>query len=135
MTSWKYFAEDGEQYLWMTNWIAYFVLGMYLPKIWQWLDLQRSALQFLFIAWVGSGVYAILNAQQLIQGGTDPLFALKFTRYPLFVYSFLAIIVSSYLVARTKRFATWLLTVGKISYPLYLSHTLFLRIVFFLLYF
>ncbi len=134
VTSWKYFAEDGEQYLWMTNWIAYFVLGMYLPKIWHWFDAHRSTAGLVLVGWLFSGGYAISNALQLIQNGTDPLFALKFTRYPLFFYSFLAILVSSYCVARAKHLTGWLVKVGKISYPLYLSHTLFLRIAFFLLY-
>jgi probable poly-beta-1,6-N-acetyl-D-glucosamine export protein len=128
VTSWKYFAEDGEQYLWMTNWIAYFVLGMYLPNIWQWFDKYKLLLISSFTAWIVSGVYIVLDAQQSIQSGIDPLFALKFTRYPLFIYSSLAVVVVSYLVARLKKLNSALVKLGAISYTLYLSHTLFLRI-------
>jgi probable poly-beta-1,6-N-acetyl-D-glucosamine export protein len=130
ITSWKYFAGDGEQYLWMTNWLAYFVLGMYLPHIWKLFDKYKLVFMLFFVAFFGSSIYTIFNAQGAILGGLDPLYALKFTRYPLFVYSSLAIIVSSYMVAKSKRFNLWLGYLGKHSYFLYLSHTFFLRILF-----
>lgn len=134
VTSWKYFAEDGEQYLWMTNWIAYFVLGMFLPKIWGWFDKNKLLFLTVFMGFFGSAIYTILNAQFAIQNGVDPLFALKFTRYPLFLYSFSAVIICSYLVAKFNFKNTFLVYLGKVSYPIFLSHTFFLRIVFFLIY-
>ena len=133
VTSWKYFADDGEQYLWMTNWIAYFVLGMYLPRIWNLFDKKQAAFLGIFATWLFGVGYTISNAVALINSGTDPLFAMKFTRYPLFVYSFLAVIVLSYLVAKAKKVSNILVKLGKNSYVLYLSHTLFLRIIFYLL--
>ncbi len=130
VTSWKYFAGDGEQYLWMTNWIAYFVLGIYLPNIWKILDKNKVLFITIFLLWLGSSVYTIFNALNGIQNGIDPLFALKFTRYPLFVYSSLAIVTISYLVAKMKNFNSVFIKLGEISYPFYLGHTLFLRIIF-----
>lgn len=129
VTSWKYFAGDGEQYLWMTNWIAYFVLGMYLPKIWQWFENYKIVFLVIFFLWLGSTVFTILDALHAINNGIDPLFALKFTRYPLFAYSSLAIIVISYLVAKIKNFNSAFIKLGENSYQIYLSHTLFLRII------
>jgi len=130
VTSWRYFEGDGEQYLWMTNWIAYFVLGMYLPKIWRWLDKSKLLVMIFCLILFASVAYSIFNAVTLIQSGLDPLYALKFTRYPLFVYSSAVIIVLSYFVARMKKFNEWLIKIGKHSYLIYLSHTFFLRIIF-----
>jgi surface polysaccharide O-acyltransferase-like enzyme len=130
VTSWRYFEGDGEQYLWMTNWVAYFVLGMYLPKIWTWLDKSKLLVIMLGLILLSSAAYSIFNAVSLIQGGLDPLYALKFTRYPLFVYSSAVIIVLSYFVARMRKFNERLIKIGKHSYLIYLSHTFFLRIIF-----
>jgi peptidoglycan/LPS O-acetylase OafA/YrhL len=134
VTSWKYFAGDGEQYLWATNWIAYFVLGMFLPKMWSWFDKSKSLFILVFIAWLFSASFTILNAVGAIQSGVDPLFALKFTRYPLFLYSSLAILVSTYLVAKIEKPNSLLVYLGSVSYIVYLTHTLFLRVIFHFLY-
>jgi len=130
VSSWKYFAGDGEQYLWMTNWIAYFVLGMYLPKIWKWFDQSKFLFALFGLILFSSASYSIYHAVSLIQGGLDPLYALKFTRYPLFIYSSSVIIVLSYLVARLKEFNDSLVKIGRHSYFIYLSHTFFMRIIF-----
>ncbi len=134
VTSWRYFAGDGEQYLWMTNWIAYFVLGMYLPKIWNFFDKSKFLFLLVCLFWLGSSLYTIMDALNTIQNGIDPLFALKFTRYPLSAYSSLAIAVTSYIVVKTKNINPTIVKLGQISYPVYLAHTLFLRIIFYLLY-
>ena len=85
VTSWKYFARDYEQYLWMTNWVAYFVLGMYLPKIWKLFDTNKNIFLTAFLFLCGSLLLTIFDALGSIQNGVDPLLALKFTRYPLFL--------------------------------------------------
>jgi len=134
VTSWKYFAGDGEQYIWCTNWIAYFVLGMYLPRIWHSFDSKKWAFHFSTLLLFVSSVYTILGSQNAIQTGLNPLYALKFTRYPLFIYTLLSIITFSYFVAKRttskQKINAFLLYVGKISYSLYLGHTLLLRIIF-----
>ncbi len=137
ITTWKYFADDGEQYIWMTNWIAYFVLGMYLPKIWLWMNKNMTNSILILGALLASIFYTISNAIQSIQSGLDPLFALKFTRYPLFIYSFLAIIFLSFIFAkyhRSKKSNSLFFFLGENSYSIYLGHTFFLRIVVYLIY-
>lgn len=137
ITNWKYFEGDGEQYIWMTNWIAYFVLGMYLPKIWTWINKNILYFISIFGAFVISSVLTIVSAVNDIQSGIDPLFALKFTRYPLFIYSFFAIIFLSFVVAKfykPKKSNSIFVYLGNNSYVIYLGHTFFLRIVVFLIY-
>lgn len=137
ITTWKYFAGDKEQYIWMTNWIAYFVLGMYLPKIWSWINKNKFRIASIFGAFVASSALTIFSAVKDIQSGVDPLFALKFTRYPLFIYSFFAIIFLSFLVAKfykSEQSSSLFVYLGKNSYGIYLGHTFFLRIVVFLIY-
>ncbi|PIX81496.1 MAG: hypothetical protein COZ34_02990 [Candidatus Pacebacteria bacterium CG_4_10_14_3_um_filter_34_15] len=137
ITTWKYFAGDGEQYIWMTNWIAYFVLGMYLPKIWFWINKNKLRYISIFGVWIASAFYTILSAVKSIQAGVDPLLALKFTRYPMFIYSFFAIIFLSFIVAKfhhSKKSNSLLIYLGKNSYPIYLGHTFLLRIVVFFLF-
>jgi len=134
VSSWKYFAGDGEQYIWCTNWIAYFVLGMYLPRIWQFFDSRALVFRSSVVLVILFAVLVILSSQNAIQTGLDPLYALKFTRYPLLIYSVLGVSVLSYFVAKkttsNQQKNALLLYIGKISYPLYLGHTFFLRIIF-----
>jgi len=137
VTDWKYFQGDGEQYIWMTNWIAYFILGMYLPIIWNWLNKKNYRIIFIFVLWIMSAIFAIYDSITKINDGVDPLYALKFTRYPLFLYSSIAIVLFSFLVAKyfkTKNENSILAVFGEKSYSIYLGHTLFLRIAVFLIY-
>lgn len=137
VTNWKYFEGDGEQYIWMTNWIAYFFLGMYLPKIWSWINKNKFRFVSIFIAFAASSVLTIFSAIRDIQSGMDPLFALKFTRYPLFIYSLFAIIFLSFVVAKfykSDKPRSLLIYLGKNSYAVYLGHTFFLRIIVALIY-
>lgn len=134
VTSWKYFAGDNEQYLWMTNWIGYFVFGMYLPTIWKLLDKNKPILGLTTLLFFGSFFYTVTDALQAIQNGIDPLFALKFTRYPVFLYSVFAIVIASFLVVIIKNDHKSLIKIGENSYLIYLSHTLCLRVIFWFLY-
>jgi len=121
----------------MTNWIAYFILGMYLPIIWNWLNKKNYRIIFIFVLWIMSAIFAIYDSITKINDGVDPLYALKFTRYPLFLYSSIAIVLFSFLVAKyfkTKNENSILAVFGEKSYSIYLGHTLFLRIAVFLIY-
>lgn len=134
VTTWKYFAGDGEQYLWMSNWIGYFVLGMYLPKVWKIFDKKKILILLTFATLFCSILFMVNSAIQAIQGEIDPLFALKFTRYPVFIYSVIAISLISYFAKKIKKFPNIIVLIGNNSYFLYLSHTLFLRVIFWWLY-
>ena len=130
----QYFLEDREQYLWMTNWIAYFVLGMHLPKLWAWIATHVLHFYSVAVFAIVSTLLVVFDAFTAIQSGIDPLFALKFTRYPVLVYSLVAILLISYSVARKSRQIPLFSWLGQNSYQIYLGHTLVLRFVFMLVY-
>ena len=129
--NWPIFAEDHEQYLWATNWLFYFVLGMHLPKI---LSFLRQKVTFwnislsasLLISWL---VFS-LNAIARIQAGSDPLLVLRFTQYSMIAWVSLGIISLSFFASQLKAVPKFMLWLGQKSYDLYLSHTLLLRLVF-----
>lgn len=126
---------DGYQYTYFMSWIGYFVLGM-------WLALQKLPAKLIklflpltlisFTAAVWNSWYAIH------QKGTDPLLAMKFTRWQVTAYaSFLALWISTTSVFQTLQLKTvdWVQKVlkilGKDSYLIFLSHTIGLRIFFY----
>lgn len=125
------FAQDREQYLWFTNWIWYFVLGMYLPKILTFLNKKHKLWNWflpilMIIVW---GIMAF-SAIYRMQSGIDPLLVLRFTQYQMILWASLGIIGLSYLTAQLKRIPAIVTWLGIKSYDIYLGHTLVLRIFF-----
>jgi peptidoglycan/LPS O-acetylase OafA/YrhL len=125
------FAEDHEQYLWFTNWIWYFVLGMHLPKILSFLK-QRKNLWNLVLPIVLIATWLILstNAINRLHAGIDPLLVLRFTQYPVVLWASLGIVSLGYLAAQLTKLPKILVWLGNKSYDIYLGHTLVLRIFF-----
>lgn len=122
--------NDKEQYVWAANWVGYFALGMYLPRIWK-LFSKNSLLAKIFCGGVLiSLMFVIIQAVRDINLGMDPLNALRFTRYFLIVYCSGAIVASGWLVRYVKTPPRFLLFLGEHSYLIYLSHTLLLRLAF-----
>lgn len=129
----SYFQNDPEQYFWSINWLWYFVLGFHLPNLINWLErsqlLRRLIVPSFLLTWVGTSYWSILQ----INRGLDPLLALRFTQYPVLLYATLGIAAASWSIARGKFLPAPLIWLGKYSYQVYLSHTLWIRLVFQLL--
>ncbi len=129
--NWSIFAADHEQYLWASNWIFYFVLGMALPRILIWLRQKTFVWNLILIASLLIGWLALsINAIARIQMGTDPLLVLRFTQYSMIAWVSLGIISLSFFASQLKTVPKIMFWLGQKSYDLYLSHTLLLRLVF-----
>lgn len=127
----KYFVNDVEQYFWSPNWIWYFVLGFHLPKIITWIDGQnkifKSALTLLSLcSWLGLSYYSYDQLRQ----GVNALNVLRFTQYPTMFFATIGIIFTAWSFAKIKTFPAPLVWLGKYSYQIYLSHYLWLRLLF-----
>lgn len=124
-----FFRGDSEQYLWSPNWIWYFVLGMQLPTIlartrgtlWQGILLIATCIAWVWLVWL---------AVTTINSGTDPLIALKFTRFEVMAFATLAIPTAWIVAGKFRRLPPMLQWLGDWSYHIYLSHTLVLRLIF-----
>ena len=129
--NWYIFAEDREQYLWATNWIVYFVLGMHLPKILSFLNQKRLSWN-LFLPLITIVVWIILSFEAInrLQAGTDPLLVLRFTQYSTIIWAGLGIVTLSFFAAQLKKLPKLITWFGLKSYDIYLGHTLLLRIIF-----
>jgi membrane-bound acyltransferase YfiQ involved in biofilm formation len=133
----KYLLSDQQQYVLCISWIFYFVLGMYLAKKQAFL---RSKKLFAWLA-LGLGAASLLWATsvgiQQINLGLDPIIALRFTRWPILIYASSALvfllIYKRATVGLPELVKKPMLFLGRHSYGIYLSHTLFLRILFTLL--
>lgn len=127
----NFFANDREQYVWATNWIWYFVLGMYLPKIHEIVAKHKLILVGLAGAALGIWFFEVntaisaINIQKL-----DPLIALRFTRYPVVFFASLAIIITTWWAKKVRYVPLPLWWIGQKSYYIYLAHTLLLRMIF-----
>lgn len=127
-----FFTTDHGQYVVGVSWIMYFVAGMWLAA-----RGVPTFLKYLFplIALCGL-IYSSLTAIRAVDGGLDPLFALKFTRISLLSWT-IPLCVTLILFTQSRYWRhlpsvlhsliSWL---GRHSYLLFLSHTILLRIVF-----
>ncbi len=129
--NWYIFAEDHEQYLWATNWIFYFVLGMYLPKILSFFNQKKSLWNLLLpISVICTWIILSLGAVDRIQDGTDPLLVLRFTQYSTIFWASLGIVSLSFFTMQLRKLPKLITWLGIKSYDIYLGHTLLLRIIF-----
>lgn len=134
--SWWYFLivkhpggwSDQEQYRFALTWIFYFVLGIYLA-----IKRLPSWSGFFLAAGVGIGLVLVeQNTIVRLAAHVDPLIATEFTNFPVMSYStafiLLAIYISTHLTFPNNFVVRFLVRMGKISYIVYLSHTLVLRL-------
>ncbi len=129
--NWYIFAEDHEQYLWSTNWIAYFVLGMHLPRILSLLNQKRTLWNLLLpISVICLWIILSLEAINRLQTGVDPLLVLRFTQYSTILWASFGIVSLSFLAMQLKNIPKFFIWLGNKSYDIYLGHTLLLRIIF-----
>ncbi len=131
-TTKTYFLNDQHQYYWFFTWIWYFVLGMVFSlksshKIWP------KILPFLALLSVGAWLAVSQQALQSMHAGLDPLFALRFTRLPILVFTSLSAITLILATRSITKIPSFLASIGKHSYSIYLGHTLLLRIIFLVL--
>lgn len=127
----KYFVNDVEQYVFSPNWLWYFVLGFQLPTIISWLNSGRKFWRQLLwptfvLSWLGLSAYSYFQLRQ----GINALNVLRFTQYHTMVFVTLGIIVLAWQFSKFKSLPAPLIWLGKYSYQLYLSHYLWLRLLF-----
>lgn len=126
-------VTDQWQYTLFLPWISYFTLGMAFTR----LSIKSPNLApYRTLLYLGLGLSAVLvigQALNLIDFGVDPLAATRFTRYSVMFYASLALITLFYLAPQLshlpKNLLPPLLWLGKYSYLIFLSHTLFLRLM------
>lgn len=135
----SFLLTDQGQYLLFTSWWGYFLLGMLLAYLPRNLTEWRRRWQALTMGLLGlSWVWVMVDAWVAIQHGLDPLYALRFTRWPVIVYACLFMVVT---VSGMERWERWLshkgmwlkktlLWLGQYSFLIYLSHTFLLRLIF-----
>lgn len=130
-----WFISDQHQYLVPLSWIGFFTSGVILalqPE--KMVQLTRPLKKFGVILIALTASFLIFRAYSLIEAGVDPLYALRFTKVSVVPYAIAvigaAILVKSWwqrLPAPLEKKLVWL---GSWSFVVYLSHTLFLRILF-----
>lgn len=126
----SFFQSDQKQYYWFFSWIFYFILGMVLPRLLVWIKQHRIA-QWLLMAMVClTGWWVVYSAYSSINSGTDPLMALRFTRIEVLAYAGSMSVAAFYWLSQHNKFFRPILFLGEHSYSIYLSHTLFLRLLF-----
>lgn len=124
------FVTDQQQYFWGFTWIFYFILGMTLPLIYAKLQRYKGWFIALVVVTLASWWWAATSAMTQIDTGTDPIVALRFTRWPLLLYGTTSVMTLTWLATRVTTIPAWLAHYAKKSYWIYLTHTIFLRILF-----
>lgn len=134
----KVFELDKEQYLLATNWVWYFTLGIFIAEKYKKLVVSKTVGVISLCCAIFILLFISVNAQQQIILGLDPLYALKFTRYPVMAYATSGVLGLFWLVNTINKIVDpnsnkafqFFQYIGKNSYLIYLSHTFFLRILF-----
>lgn len=113
-------TNDQYQYLWFAAWQFYFVLGIFLAFV------SSSRIRLIGLIAAAAGlVWSIRDTQALLETGKNLIWATRFTRIPVIVYSGgLTIALVNW--AKKSRVLTFL---GANSYLIYLSHILFLKLL------
>jgi probable poly-beta-1,6-N-acetyl-D-glucosamine export protein len=126
--------HDQSQYILASTWIGYFVLGIRLTQIQVPAWINRQTLQWGLLGLAGGALtFMLIDAVVLIRTGLDVLVATRFTRMSVWLY---AIIMGLLLFLVRGKFTLLpgvvrggLEHMGKHSYLIYLSHTLWLRLL------
>lgn len=131
--------SDQQQYIQMASWLFYFVLGIFLAsqgetlRSWQkklWLKLG------IIILTVSSFIFLHQHTLRLREIDIDPIIFTRFTQIPVLFYSTgiilsgLAIvpeIISRLSYSPANLLTAFLVSLGELSYLVYLNHTLVLR--------
>lgn len=124
-----FFVTDQAQYSMLISWISYFVMGMVLAK-----KSPKNAVGVAGTLFVLSGCFMAWQAVTEINNGLDPLYALKFTRSIVQLYGLSAIILFLNISWENFKVSKPIMQVwkkvGELSFIIFLSHTLVLRLIF-----
>lgn len=126
-----FFRKDQQQYIIAFSWIGYFALGMWLATVKMWQAVQNNWVKFSISVLFAASVFLLISQSILaIENLVDPITALRFTRLPVLFFSSISIIALFQLSANmrlNKRVVKSMVRIGEVSFLLYLSHTLVLR--------
>lgn len=116
-----YFQHATEtSYIWFAAWQFYFVLGIFLAIR----PIRHIRLIGLMTAAIGL-IWSVRDTMGLLLLGKNLIFATRFTKVSVLVYS---TGLTLFLSAWTKK-SKILTLLGQYSYPIYLSHVLFLQLL------
>lgn len=120
---------DQEQYIFAGSWIFYFVLGIYFAQktVSFRTSVARSGIYLgilLTMAWVIADTFNLLKNHENI------IVATRSSKISVYFYSIFIILGSNFLPNIASKLRKILIFLGKNSYLIYLSHTLFIRIIF-----
>ncbi len=121
-------TNDQYQYIWFAAWQFYFVLGIFLA-----IRPIRLISRIGLIAAIAGLIWSIRDTHALLETGKNLIWATRFTRESVLLYSTGVIIWSVSHVKKTalpdfaRRFVTFL---GIHSYSIYLAHVLFIHLLF-----
>lgn len=142
--SWSFFQSDQGQYWWFGSWAWYLALGWWLGNFaaTNQTGVDAEKRRKYKIAIIITSMIAAFDAWWQIRSGIDPIDALKFTRWPIFLYATSWILYGlsapasaipqskNALHARLSQGIAW---IGHHSLIIFLGHTVALRILFGLL--
>lgn len=127
----KSLQTDQQQYVFFLSWLGYFVLGIYLglndwtKKIW---------VGVLALPLLATGLrWTVFETQVLLKDGYNIIFASGFTRLSVILYSVSGLITGLVFLPKVlsimPRFFAPIIFLGRNSFLVYLSHTIFLRVL------
>ncbi len=127
----KSLQTDQQQYVFLASWIFYFVLGIYLGLTERVKSFWLGVLALPFLA-IGLR-WAVLETQTLLGEGQNIIFAGGFTRISVILLSVSALTVGlNFLpkqLAKGRLLFGPIVFLGQVSFLIYLSHTIVLRIL------
>ena len=117
--------NDQRQYLLLTSWIFYFVLGLVMNSIGYRIKYLGIVLAVIGLAWSVSDTFNLLDI------GRDHIWSARFTRFPVWFYSLGFILFTPLLTGAHlgKTVRGWITRLGANSYVIYLSHILCLQLL------
>jgi surface polysaccharide O-acyltransferase-like enzyme len=117
--------NDQRQYLLVTSWIFYFVMGLVMNAV-------HSRIKYVGILLALGGLFwSVSDTFSLLDQGRDLIWSARFTRFPVWAYSlgfilFTPLLTGAHMGKPFRRAVSYL---GANSYLIYLSHVLFLQLL------
>lgn len=125
--------DDQAQYRLLTNWVFYFLLGIYISRFNKRIRKIRFLKYTIIFLTIFGLVFSIADSHLLISTGKGVVYSTSFIRPPVLVYSTaiiaLVLVYGQNLLGHVGFLRPYLFKIGQYSYTIYLSHTLFLRLL------